>query len=66
MWREIDPFDGTLTYTFAESVKAKTPYYMARLFGGLLYFGGMLIMFWNVIKTIQNKKLIASKIPEIS
>jgi cbb3-type cytochrome oxidase subunit 1 len=39
---------------------------MARLFGGLLYFGGMLIMFWNVIKTIQNKKLIASKIPEIS
>ncbi len=66
MWREIDPSDGTLAYTFAESVKAKTPFYIARLFGGVLYLGGMLIMFWNVIKTIQNKRLIASKIPELN
>ena len=66
MWREIDPSDGTLAYTFAESVKAKTPFYIARLFGGVLYLGGMLIMFWNVIKTIQNKRLIESKIPELN
>ncbi len=66
MWREIDPSDGTLAYTFAESVKAKTPFYIARLFGGVLYLGGMLIMFWNVIKTIQNKRLIESRIPELN
>ena len=66
MWREIDTSDGTLAYTFAESVKAKTPFYIARLFGGVLYLGGMLIMFWNVIKTIQNKRLIESKIPELN
>ena len=50
MWRAINA-DGTLTYTFVESVKAKTPYYITRMVGGLLYLSGMSIMLWNVIKT---------------
>jgi cytochrome c oxidase cbb3-type subunit 1 len=51
MWRAVEP-DGTLTYSFVESVKASYPYYYVRLIGGLLYFTGMLIMAWNVFKTI--------------
>jgi cytochrome c oxidase cbb3-type subunit 1 len=51
MWRAVEP-DGTLTYSFVESVKASYPYYYVRLAGGLLYLGGMLIMAWNVAKTI--------------
>ena len=51
MWRAVEP-DGTLTYSFVESVKASYPYYYIRLIGGLLYFTGMLIMAWNVAKTI--------------
>jgi len=40
MWRATNP-DGTLTYTFLESVVQTHPYYVARLFGGLLVlFGG--------------------------
>ena len=50
MWRSINP-DGTLTYTFVESVKATYPFYVLRLLGGVLYLGGMLIMLWNVLKT---------------
>jgi cytochrome c oxidase cbb3-type subunit 1 len=50
MWRAINP-DGTLTYTFVESVKATYPFYVLRLLGGVLYLGGMLIMLWNTIKT---------------
>jgi cytochrome c oxidase cbb3-type subunit 1 len=50
MWRAINE-DGTLTYTFVESVKATYPFYVIRFAGGLLYLGGMLIMLWNVIKT---------------
>jgi len=50
MWRAVEP-DGTLTYSFVESVKASYPYYYVRLFGGLLYLSGMLIMAWNVAKT---------------
>jgi cytochrome c oxidase cbb3-type subunit 1 len=50
MWRATNP-DGTLTYTFIESVVQTHPYYVARLFGGLLVLGGMFIMAWNAFKT---------------
>ncbi len=50
MWRAVSS-DGTLTYTFVESVKATYPFYAIRLLGGLLYLSGMLIMGWNVWKT---------------
>ncbi len=51
MWRATNP-DGTLTYTFVESLKATYPYYMVRLGGGLLFLIGMFLMLYNVIKTI--------------
>ena len=51
MWRAVEP-DGTLTYSFVESVKASYPYYYVRLLGGLLYLSGMLIMAWNVARTV--------------
>ena len=55
MWRAVNP-DGTLTYSFVESLKATYPYYGLRLVGGLLFFSGMLIMAYNVWKTISDKK----------
>jgi len=51
MWRATNP-DGTLTYTFVESLKATYPYYMVRLGGGLLFLIGMFLMLYNVLKTI--------------
>lgn len=62
MWRAINA-DGTLTYTFVESVKAKPPYYMTRLLGGLLYLSGMIIMLWNVLKTATESKAAIASIP---
>lgn len=64
MWRAINP-DGTLAYTFIESVKAKHPYYIIRLLGGLLYLGSMLVMLWNVIKTATHGKPISILIPAV-
>jgi cytochrome c oxidase cbb3-type subunit 1 len=55
MWRSVNP-DGSLTYTFVESVKATFPFYVIRLLGGLLYLGGMVIMLWNVIMTTRQGK----------
>ena len=43
MWRAVNA-DGTLTYTFVESVKASYPYYVVRVIGGLMYLGGMCVM----------------------
>jgi len=51
MWRAVGE-DGTLTYTFVESVKASYPFYVIRLLGGLLYLSGMVIMLYNTIRTI--------------
>jgi cytochrome c oxidase cbb3-type subunit 1 len=62
MWRAVGP-DGTLTYTFVESVKATYPFYAIRLLGGLLYFAGMLVMAWNVWKTIAAGKPENAAIP---
>jgi cytochrome c oxidase cbb3-type subunit 1 len=52
MWRAINP-DGTLVYSFVESVKATYPFYVVRLLGGLLYLTGMLLMAWNVVMTMR-------------
>jgi len=52
MWRAIND-DGTLTYTFVESLNATYPYYAVRLLGGLLFLSGMLIMVYNVWRTVK-------------
>lgn len=51
MWRATDA-DGNLVYSFVESLKATYPFYALRLAGGLVYLSGMLIMAWNVWRTI--------------
>jgi cytochrome c oxidase cbb3-type subunit 1 len=63
MWRAVNS-DGTLTYTFVESVKASYPYWMIRLLGGTLFFSGMLIMAYNVYKTVAAGKAYDAPIPE--
>jgi cytochrome c oxidase cbb3-type subunit I len=62
MWRAVNP-DGTLVYSFVESVKATFPFYVVRLAGGLLYLGGMLLMVWNVAKTATNGRYEQVRIP---
>ena len=51
MWRAIND-DGSLTYSFVESLEATFPYYVVRLVGGSLFFLGMLLMAYNVMKTV--------------
>ena len=57
MWRAVNP-DGSLTYTFVESVKATFPFYVIRLIGGLLYLSGMVIMLWNTIMTARQGRAV--------
>jgi cytochrome c oxidase cbb3-type subunit 1 len=62
MWRAVNT-DGTLVYSFAEGVKATWPFYVVRLTGGVLYLAGMLIMAFNVLKTIAQGRPQAARIP---
>ena len=63
MWRAVND-DGTLTYSFVESLEATYPYYFIRLLGGLLFFLGMLLMAYNCWKTIDGSP-IRDKMVEI-
>jgi cytochrome c oxidase cbb3-type subunit I len=65
MWRAVNA-DGTLTYTFVESVKATFPYYLVRLIGGTLYLSGMFVMLYNVIKTIGQGKSVDAPVVQPS
>ncbi|QID17197.1 cytochrome-c oxidase, cbb3-type subunit I [Nitrogeniibacter mangrovi] len=61
MWRATNA-DGTLTYSFVESVKASYPFWTIRLVGGVLFLGGMLLMFYNVVKTIAGQKAYSAPV----
>ncbi len=50
MWHAYNT-DGTLTYSFAESVSASYPGYIVRFIGGAMFLLGMLIMAYNLWKT---------------
>lgn len=63
MWRATEP-DGTLTYSFVEAVKATYPFYAIRLLGGLCFLGGMLLMAFNVLKTLQGSRAVDAPIPQ--
>jgi len=65
MWRAVNP-DGTLVYSFVESVKATFPFYVIRLGGGLLYLSGMLIMGWNVFMTVKGGKAVEQRVPLVA
>jgi len=57
MWRATN-VDGTLTYSFVESVKATYPFWTIRLLGGLLFLSGMVIMAWNMFLTMAGGKAV--------
>jgi len=65
MWRALNA-DGTLVYTFVESVKATWPFYFIRLCGGLLYLGGMGVMAWNVVMTVRSGQAKPALIPRLA
>jgi cytochrome c oxidase cbb3-type subunit 2 len=58
MWRATNG-DGTLTYTFVESLAATYPYYLVRLIGGLLVLAGMFVMAWNMLQTSRMARTTA-------
>ena len=63
MWRAVNA-DGTLTYSFVEGVKATFPYYLIRLSGGILYLSGMVIMAYNVVRTIAGAQPAVGLVPQ--
>lgn len=65
MWRATEA-DGTLTYSFVESVKATYPFYVIRLAGGLMFLSGMCVMAWNTWITVRGQTRVNPEVPLFS
>lgn len=55
MWRAVNA-DGTLTYSFVESLVASHPGFVVRVIGGAIFFSGMLVMAYNTWRTVRAAK----------
>ena len=63
MWRAVNS-DGTLTYSFVESVQASYPFYTVRFIGGLIFLSGMFLLAYNTYKTITAPNDSLKAIPQ--
>ncbi|MGE5190105.1 MAG: cbb3-type cytochrome c oxidase subunit I [Gemmatimonadota bacterium] len=58
MWKATSP-DGSLAYTFLDSVAALYPYWTIRFVGGALYFAGIAVFAYNLWMTAARKPAAA-------
>ncbi|MGB3540889.1 MAG: cytochrome-c oxidase, cbb3-type subunit I [Mesorhizobium sp.] len=63
MWRTYTE-NGTLAYSFLETVEAMHPYYIARAFGGLLFLTGAVVCSYNIWMTIREARADAARLQE--
>ncbi len=60
MWKTFTE-EGQLKFQFLETVTNILPMYISRSIGGGLYLIGALIMIYNMVKTVQQGKLVANE-----
>ena len=64
MWKQFNP-DGSLVYgNFLDTVTEIVPFYWFRAIGGSLYVIGMLVLVYNVIKTVVKGRAIEDELAE--
>ena len=56
MWRAVNS-DGTLTYSFVETLVASHPGFVVRFVGGAIFLSGMFLMAWNTWRTVRSPAL---------
>ena len=61
MWKQFTP-EGLLQYpNFLETVLQIKPMYMIRSLGGLMYLSGVIVMVYNIVKTMKQGKLVENE-----
>lgn len=60
MWKEFTP-EGQLKWQFLDTVTKLAPFYAMRSLGGTLYLIGVIIMTYNLIKTIKAGSFVANE-----
>ncbi len=64
MWKQFTP-EGFLKYgNFLETVTQIIPMYATRAFGGFLFFAGLFVMIYNLLRTVRSGQLQATETAE--
>jgi len=64
MWKQFKP-DGTLQYgNFLETVTQIIPMYWMRAVGGTLYLVGVIVLIYNIVKTVQQGSVVEDELAE--
>jgi cytochrome c oxidase cbb3-type subunit I/II len=64
MWKQFKP-DGTLQYgNFLETVTQIMPMYWMRAIGGTFYLVGMVVLIYNVVKTVKQGSSVEDELAE--
>ncbi len=64
MWKQFNP-DGSLVYgNFLETVTEIMPMYAMRAVGGTLYFIGILVLVYNIIRTVKAGSPVEDELAE--
>ncbi len=64
MWKQFNP-DGTLVYgNFLETVTQIMPMYMMRAIGGTLYFVGLIVLVYNIYRTVRQGSAFEDELAE--
>ena len=64
MWKQFKP-DGTLQYgNFLETVTQIMPMYWMRAIGGTLYLTGVIVLVYNIVKTVKQGSTIEDELAE--
>jgi cytochrome c oxidase cbb3-type subunit 1 len=64
LWLSLDEF-GELRYSFRDIMASMPPYYLLRLFAGLIFLSGAVLMAFNLFKTIAGAKTIQVRPPAV-
>ena len=60
MFRAFTP-EGQLQYQFIDVVQSTVPFYVMRAVGGTVYLLGVILMLYNLIKTVQQGSFVESE-----
>ncbi|MBN8642024.1 MAG: cytochrome-c oxidase, cbb3-type subunit I [Flavobacteriales bacterium] len=64
MWKQFTP-EGTLVYgNFLETVTQLIPMYWMRAIGGTLYFTGVIVLVYNIAKTVTSGSKVEDELAE--
>lgn len=59
LWKAVNP-DGTLKYTFMETLVKNYPFWRMRTLGGIIFTVGMLFFIYNIFMTIRKGKALSA------